>query len=194
MRSPRDIIGQASEADSEIAHEILDKIEDVAERVTPKRVVLASIMALLIGMASLLAVVWIIPYENVDVEVVYMQAGGGHVVLAELDNKGSRAIEDVSLTIRFLDSEGLEIDRHDFYMAKLPAHSSISNTPSDDLELVVLGQSVWDNYLIEITLEYVDNDGQRDLYTWTHDQGVFRGPDPIRTILTQNDSKLTIDP
>ena len=25
--------------------------------------------------------------------------------------------------------EGLEIDRHDFYMAKLPAHSSISNTP-----------------------------------------------------------------
>ena len=131
MRSPRGKIGQASEADSEIAHEILDKIEDVAERVTPKRVVFASIMALLIGMASLLAVVWIIPYENVDVEVVYMQAGGGHVVLAELDNKGSRAIEDVSLTIRFLDSEGLEIDRHDFYMAKLPAHSSISNTPSD---------------------------------------------------------------
>ena len=169
MRSPRGIIGQASEADSEIAHEILDKIEDVAERVTPKRVVFASIMALLIGMASLLAVVWIIPY----VEVVYMQAGGGHVVLAELDNKGSRAIEDVSLTIRFLDSEGLEIDRHDFYMAKLPAHSSISNTPSDDLELVVLGQSVWDDYLIEITLEYVDNGGQRDLYTWTHEVGYW---------------------
>ena len=75
------------------------------------------------------------------------------------------------MTIRFLDSEGLEIDRHDFYMAKLPAHSSISNTPSDDLELVILGQSVWDNYLIEITLEYVDNGGQRDLYTWTHEVG-----------------------
>ena len=194
MRDPREIVGQASEADSEIAHEILDKIEDVAERVTPKRGVFASIMALLIGMASLLAVVWSIPYENVDVEVGYMQAGGGHVVLAELDNKGSRAIEDVSLTIRFLDSEGLEIDRHDFYMAKLPAHSSISNTPSDDLELVVLGQSVWDDYLIEITLEYVDNGGQRDLYTWTHEVGYFRGPDPIRTILTQHDSKLTIDP
>jgi len=36
---------------------------------------------------------------------------------------------------------------------------------------VVLGQSVWDNYLIEITLEYVDNDGKRDLYTWTHEVG-----------------------
>ena len=102
MRSPRGIIGQASEADSETAHEILHRIEDVVEGVTPRRVVFASTMALLMGMASLLAVVWIIPYENVDVEVVYMQAGGGHVVLAELDNKGSRAIEDVSLTIRFL--------------------------------------------------------------------------------------------
>ena len=64
---------------------------------------------------------------------------------------------------------------------------------------MVLGQSVWDNYLIEITLEYVDNGGQRDLYTWTHEvgdwtRGVFRGPDPIRAILTQRDSKLTIDP
>ena len=90
-------------------------------------------MALLIALASIFSLIWVIPYENVDVEVVYMQAGGGHVVLAELDNKGSRAIEDVSLTIRFLDSEGLEIDRHDFYMAKLPAHSSISNTPSDEI-------------------------------------------------------------
>ena len=173
MKSPREIIGQASEADSEIAHEILERIEEVADRVTPRRVVFASIMALLIGMASLLAVVWIVPYENVDVEVVYMQAGGGHVVLAELDNKGSRAIEDVSLTIRFLGSEGSEIARHDFYMAKLPAHSSISNTPSDDLELVVLGESVWEDYLIEITLEYVDNGGQRDLYTWTHEVGYW---------------------
>ena len=173
MRSPRAVIGQASDADSEIAHEILDKIEDVAERVTPRRVVFASIMAFLIGMTSLLAVVWIIPYENVDVEVVYMQAGGGHVVLAELDNKGSRAIEDVSRTTRFLEEDGSEIDRHDFYMARLPAHSSISNTPSDDLELVVLGQSVWEDYLIEITLEYVDNGGQRDLYTWTHEVGYW---------------------
>ena len=30
---------------------------------------------------------------------------------------------------------------------------------------------MWDNYLIEIALEYVDNGGQRDLYTWTHEVG-----------------------
>ena len=173
MKRPGGILGRASEAEEDLAHEILERIEDVTYEITPKRVVFASIMALLIALASIFSLIWVIPYENVDVEVVYMQAGGGHVVLAELDNKGSRAIEDVSLTIRFLDSEGLEIDRHDFYMAKLPAHSSISNTPSDDLELVVLGQSVWDDYLIEITLEYVDNGGQRDLYTWTHEVGYW---------------------
>ncbi len=171
MRSPSGIIGKATEADSDKAHEILEKLEDASEIITPRRVVFASFMALLIAIASIFCIIWVVPYENVDVEVVYMQAGSGHVVLAELDNKGSRAIEDVSLTIRFLDSGGSEIDRHDFYLDRLPAHSSISDTPSDDLELVVLGQSVWENYLIEITLEYVDNDGQRDLYTWTHEVG-----------------------
>jgi len=171
MRSPGEILGRASEADSEVAHVILEKLEDVTDVITTKRVVFASIMALLITLASLFSLVWIIPYENVNVEVVYMQAGSGHVILVELDNKGSRAIEDVSLTIRFLDSEGDEIDRHDFYLSKLPAHSSISNTPDNDLELVVFGQSVWDEYLIEITLEYIDNDSNRDLYTWNHEVG-----------------------
>jgi len=171
MKSPGGLLGRASEEDSEFAHVILEKLEDVTDSITTKRVVFASIMALLISLASLFSLIWVIPYENVDVEVVYMQAGSGHVVLVELDNKGSRAIEDVSLTIRFLNSEGDEIDRHDFYLSKLPAHSSISNTPDNDLELVVLGQSVWEEYLIEITLEYVDNDSNRDLYTWSHEVG-----------------------
>ncbi|MCH1592081.1 MAG: hypothetical protein L7R66_03710 [Candidatus Thalassarchaeaceae archaeon] len=171
MKIPGGILGKSSEADSETAHVILEKLGDVSDIVTTRRVIFASIVALLIALASVFSLIWVIPYENVDVEVVYMQAGSGHVVLVELDNKGSRAIEDVSLTIRFLDSEGSEIDRHDFYLSKLPAHSSISNTPSDDLELIVLGKSVWDDYFIEITLEYIDNDSQRDLYTWTHEVG-----------------------
>jgi hypothetical protein len=171
MKKPGGILGKASEEESEVAHEILERLEEATYAITPKRVVFASIMALLIALASIFCVIWVIPYENVDVEVVYMQAGSGHIVLVEIDNKGSRAIEDVSLTIRFLDSEGAEIDRHDFYLSELPAHSSISNTPSNDLELIVLGQSVWDEYSIEITLEYIDNDSQRDLYTWTHEVG-----------------------
>ena len=137
-----------SDAYSEKAHVILEKLGDVAEEVTPTRVIFASLVALFLSLASILAVIWIIPYDNVNLEIAYKQAGSGHIVLAELDNRGSRAIEDVSVTMRFLDSDGIEIDRHDFCMDELPAHSSISNTPSDDLEMVVLGQSVWDTYVI----------------------------------------------
>ena len=108
-----------------------------------------------------------------DAEISDVEGGGGNVVDDEMDKKGSRAMEEVRLTSRFDEKDGSEIDRHDFYMAKLPAHSSISNTPADDLELVVLGESVWEDYLIEITLEYVDNGGQRDLYTWTHQVGYW---------------------
>ena len=39
------------------------------------------------------------------------------------------------------------------------------------MELVVLGQSVWEDYFIEITLEYFDYDGQRELHVWTHPVG-----------------------
>ena len=171
MKRPSGILGRASEAEEDLAHEILERIEEVTYEITPKRVVFASIMALLIALASIFSLIWVIPYENVDVEVVYMQAGSGHVVLVELDNKGSRAIDEVGLSIRFLDSDKSEIDRHDFYLSKLPAHSSISNTPSDDLELVVLGQSVWEDYFIEIKLDYIDYDGQREAHTWTHPVG-----------------------
>ena len=73
--------------------QILERLEDVSYSITPKRVVFASVMVLLIALASIFSIIWVIPYENVDVEVVYMQAGSGHVVLVELDNKGSRAIE-----------------------------------------------------------------------------------------------------
>ncbi|MBI88363.1 MAG: hypothetical protein CMB67_04995 [Euryarchaeota archaeon] len=171
MVSPRGIIARSTEEDSETAHVILEKLGDVSEVITPSRVLFASITAMIISLASIIAVAWIIPYDNVDMEVVYMQSGSGHVVLVELDNKGSRAIEDVSVTIRFLGQDGSEIDRHDFFMDKLPAHSSISNTPSDDLELVVIGESVWEEYEIHLTLEYSYYGGDKAPRTWIHPVG-----------------------
>ena len=93
MKEPGGILGQASEADEDAAHDILERLEDVSYSITPKRVVFASIMALLIALASIFAIIWVVPYENVDVEVVYMQAGSGHVVLVELDNKGSHSFD-----------------------------------------------------------------------------------------------------
>ena len=108
---------ESSEHDVETAHVILEKLGDRAiDVITPSRVVIASILSFLIASVSFFAVIWIVPYDNVSMDVAYMQSASGHVVLAELDNKGSRAIEDVSVTIRMLDSEDIEEGRHDFFM------------------------------------------------------------------------------
>ena len=45
MKEPGGILGQASEADEDVAHDILERLEDVTYSITPKRVVFASIMA-----------------------------------------------------------------------------------------------------------------------------------------------------
>ena len=56
--------------------------------------------------------------------------------------------------IRFIDSNNIEIDRTSFNKSSLPAHSSVSG---DSLELIVIGPSVWENYTIDIDLEYTKN-------------------------------------
>ncbi|MBR84678.1 MAG: hypothetical protein CMA85_01870 [Euryarchaeota archaeon] len=161
--------GQSEEdADTLLAHEVLDKIEDSAKKhVSPTRVVFASIAVLLMLAASLFVVAWVVPYDRVSVDVVYRQGGPGHVVLVELGNDGSRAIDDVDLSIRFIDSEGMEVGRQDFSRDSLPAHSSVSG---DELELLIDGASVWENYTIEIILYYVSYDSERS-ERWTHDVG-----------------------
>ena len=63
MKRPGGILGGASEAEEDLAHEILERIEDVTYEITPKRVVFASIMALLIALASIFSLIWVIPYE-----------------------------------------------------------------------------------------------------------------------------------
>jgi len=156
------------DADTELAHEVLDRIENSAKRyVSPTRVVFASIAVLLLMAASLFIVAWVVPYDRVAVDVVYRQGGPGHVVLVELGNDGSRAIENVDMTIRFIDSGGMEVARQDYSRDVLPAHKQISG---DELELMVEGASVWENYTIEILLYYDSYDGERS-ERWTHDVG-----------------------
>lgn len=160
--------GEEADADAELAHKVLDRIEDSARKhISPTRVVFASIAVLLMLTASLFVVAWVVPYDRVAVDVVYRQGGPGHVVLIELGNDGSRAIENVDLTIRFIDSGGLEVARQDFYRDVLPAHKQISG---DELELMIEGESVWENYTIEILLYYDSYDGDRS-ERWTHEVG-----------------------
>ena len=156
------------ETDAEIAHELLERIEDEARKhISPTRVIFASVAVMLLLAASLFVLTWIVPYDRVSVDVVYRQGGPGHVVLVELDNDGSRTIEDIDLQVRFIDSDGIEISRSSFLRDNLPAHSSVSG---DDMELLVEGASVWENYTIEILLYYDSYAGQRS-ERWTHNVG-----------------------
>ena len=138
--------------EEEIAHEALEYIEDKLRKVSPTRVLFASFAALLMISATLVVVAWIVPYDRVSVDVVYRQGAAGHVVLAQINNEGSRSIEQVSLDIRFLDSDGIvEIDRAHYDTEVIAAHTSIAGA---ELELIVPGVSVWQNYTIEIILSY----------------------------------------
>lgn len=137
--------------EEEFAHDVLVKLEDTISYISPIRVVIVSIVALMIFSATMIAVTWIVPYDKVTVDVVYIQSSAGHVILTEVDNDGSRAISDLSLIIRFIDSDNIEIDRTSFNKSSLPAHSSVSG---DSLELIVIGPSVWEDYTIDIELEY----------------------------------------
>ena len=74
-----------SNSDADLAHEVLERIEDSARKhISPTRVVFASIAVLMILVASLFVIAWVVPYDRVAVDVVYRQGGPGHVVLVEL--------------------------------------------------------------------------------------------------------------
>ncbi len=167
--------------EEEYAHEVLVRLEDTVSKISPIRVILVSFVALILISATFIALTWIVPYEKVNIDVVYIQSSAGHVVLTEIDNDGSRAINDLTLTVRFINSDNIEIDRITFNKSSLPAHSSVSG---DALELIVVGPSVWENYTIDIELEYNKNSkdsskieleyvvGQWKMEQFSHDTGI----------------------
>ena len=155
------------DAATERAHEILQIVGERVEKVRPSRVIFASVAVLLILSGIMIIGTWIVPYDRTSVDVVYLQGVGGHVVLVELDNKGSRSITDVQLDIRFLDDDSNEIARSTFETDEIAAHTSIAG---DNLELIAPGASVWENYTIEIILEYTYG-GTEYNERWTYNVG-----------------------
>ena len=158
---------ETPDAATERAHEILQIVGERVEKVRPSRVIFASVAVLLILSGIMIIGTWIVPYDRTSVDVVYLQGVGGHVVLVELDNKGSRSITDVQLDIRFLDDDSNEIARSTFETDEIAAHTSIAG---DDLELIAPGASVWENYTIEIILEYTYG-GTEYNERWTYNVG-----------------------
>ena len=166
---------------TEKAQEILQIAGERVEVIRPTRVIFASISVLLILSAVFIVGTWLVPYDRTSVDVVYIQGGSGHVVLVELNNKGSRSIEDITMDIRFLDDLGVEIARTSFASEEIPAHTSVAG---DELELLISGASVWENYTIEITLDYTYGGDSYD-ERFTHEVGqwtreMFTDKAPIR--------------
>ena len=158
---------ETPDAATERAHEILQIVGERVEKVRPSRGIFASVAVLLILSGIMIIGTWIVPYDRTSVDVVYLQGVGGHVVLVELDNKGSRSITDVQLDIRFLDDDSNEIARSTFETDEVAAHTSIAG---DNLELIAPGASVWENYTIEIILEYTYG-GTEYNERWTYNVG-----------------------
>ena len=163
---------QFSKDEVELAHEALEKVrlvgEKVSQVVTPFNVVIASIFMAFLIFTTFAVVFWVIPRDAVSVDTVYMQSGPGHVVLVELHNYGTKPITEVTVTVSFTNVEGEILNSTNFHRSEIPAHTSIAG---DDLELVIGGATVWAQYNITIELEYSYYDGEDLTESWTHNVG-----------------------
>ena len=132
------------EAEQEAAKLLLT----LKREITPSRVAMAGAVLFMIITMTVSGWYWLLPRDAVTVETHYMQRGG-HLMMSELHNDGSRAITDVKLEVEFQSADGELIEVMSLELDRLGSHSSISG---DDLEMMVLGPTVWDDYTIVIDL------------------------------------------
>lgn len=154
--------------DWEAAQEAAKLLTTLKREVTPTRVAMAGAVLFMLITMALSGWYWVLPRDAVTVETHYMQRGG-HLMMTELHNDGSRDITDVVLEVEFQTLEGEIIDRMSLELGVLEGHSSISG---DDLEMMVIGYTVWDQYNLVVELEYRDYSGQlRQPAPFTHQVG-----------------------
>jgi len=159
-----------SKDDEEIekaVEEMFSKVQDFADEVTAGRVALATLFLLMIIGGIFAGWYWVIPRDSVEVETVYFQRGG-HVVMSLVNNDGSRAITDVEVDVKFIDSSGVIIESMGVTIAEIPSHSSISG---DDLEMHIQGYTVWAEYTIEIEVKWKNWRGEKQHELWKHRVG-----------------------
>ena len=149
----------------EVAQFVKERIRDI----NPVRVAIAGlILLLLVGLVAS-GWYWAIPRDDVEVHTVYMQRGG-HLVMTELQNDGSRAIRDVVVEVQFLDSQDVLIQTMKVEVDVVKAHSSLAG---DDLEMMILGYTVWDEYTLRISVRYTMFDNSQNLMEVDHVVGSY---------------------
>ena len=142
-------------------------VQELKREVTPNRVALAGVILLLLVGAIFSGWYWVIPRDSVMVETLYMQRGG-HLVMSEIHNTGSREITDVELEVRFQSLEGELLEFMTMEVETISPHSSVAG---DDLEMLIQGYTVWDNYVIAIDLKYTDYNDEDRILIKTHEVG-----------------------
>ena len=136
----------------EFSQEIGQKVMELTEKVHPLRIALAgAIMLLLLG-ALVSTWYWAIPRDDVEIEVTYLQRNG-HIVLAELFNDGSRSITDVVFIVDFVDKDNNVLGTISEEFDAIPSHTSISG---ERMQINVQGYTVWEEYSIQIHIEWTD--------------------------------------
>jgi len=139
-------------------------IKDTIRNINPARVAIAGlIMLLLVGLIAS-GWYWVLPRDDVEVETIYMQRGG-HLVMSELYNDGSRAITDVTVKVEFQDEFGNLIQEMRIDVDEVASHSSVA---VDDLEMIVLGYTVWDEYILEVSVTWTSFDNRVHTESWSH--------------------------
>ena len=142
-------------------------VQGLKREVTPNRVALAGVILLLLIGAIFSSWYWVIPRDSVSVETLYIQRGG-HIVMSEIHNTGSREITDVSMDVKFQSLDGEVIEIMSIDVESISSHSSVAG---DDLEMQILGYTVWDSYVIAIELRWTDYEGDRNIIIQTHEVG-----------------------
>ena len=137
--------------DWEAAQEAAKLLTTLKREITPSRVAMAGAVLFMLITLTVSGWYWVLPRDSVTVETHYMQRGG-HLMMSELHNDGSRAITDVVLDIEFKALDGTLIESMSLELDVLKSHSSISG---DDLEMMVIGYTVWEEYTLTIDLDIV---------------------------------------
>jgi hypothetical protein len=153
----------------EAAQEAAKILTSLSKELTPTRVAMAGAVLLLLITMTLSGWYWVLPRDAVTVETQYMQRGG-HLMMSEIHNDGSRDITDVELLIEFRTVDGTVLDAMSLELKTMKAHSSISG---DELEMMVIGHTVWDTYAVVVEVEYIDYAGTLRQASWTHEVGYW---------------------
>ncbi len=163
MESPR----EEQVAVEQAAKKYSEYVQEITEKVHPLRVALSGLLLLVLlgGIAS--TWYWVIPRDDVSVETLYLQRSG-HVVLSEIHNDGSRAITEVSIMVQFIDSQGDMVDMFSVSIDNISSHSSVAG---NDMELVMMGISIWDEHTVRIDFDWTDHSGKSHSKTWVHPVG-----------------------